>query len=96
MYREWNFEQPFKSQYGVGMHYDLLPFSSAFRKASATAGEKTALDALRQQTSTSEAVAAETPKSKKALPYPSMVIETDQGPKLAVYKPDLQWYLLNG
>jgi hypothetical protein len=82
-------DQPLKAQSGVGMHYDLLPFSSAFRKASATAGEKTALDALRQQTSTSEAVAAETPKSKKALPYPSMVIETDQGPKLAIYKPDL-------
>lgn len=44
---------------------------------------------LKQRTASPEKVAEAVQEKKQPLPYPSMMVDTAEGPKLAIYKPDL-------
>jgi len=83
------YPQPQRVASGENIHVDLMPLSSAGRKMLVNMHEKNQLALLKQEVAPASAVATEAGKRKKAIPFPSMVIQTDEGPKLALYKPDL-------
>jgi hypothetical protein len=44
---------------------------------------------LSQKTITPEKAAEQTKEQRRPIPYPTMIVDTPEGPKMAVYKPDL-------